>query len=179
MSLDTAPRQATPDDHQTIIDLIEEASAWLANRDTDQWAKPWPSKAERDERIMRALRCDETWLLEDGPRLVATVTLRRAGLPFLWTPEELEEPAAYVHRLVVARSYAGMEIGASLLDWATERAVRDWGAEWTRVDVWRTNRKLHAYYERLGFHLVRHGDDIPDYPSSRLFQRAVHAPAGA
>jgi ribosomal protein S18 acetylase RimI-like enzyme len=180
MSLDTmTPHQATPDDHQTIIGLIEEASRWLADRDTDQWARPWPSAAERDERIMRALRSGETWLLKDGPRPVATVTFRRAGLSFLWTPEEMKEPAAYVHRLVVTRSYAGMEIGARLLDWATEQAVRDWGAVWTRIDVWRTNRKLHAYYERLGFRLVRSGDDIPDYPSSSLFQRPARLPVDA
>ena len=77
-------------------------------------------------------------------------TLRRTGSPLLWTAAELLEPAAYVHQLGVTRSLAGLEIGERLLDWATDRAADEWDAGWTRIDVWRTNRKLHAYYERFG-----------------------------
>ena len=57
----------------------------------------------------------------------------------------------YVRRLVVRRDYAGRGLGAALLDWAGLTARRQAGAQWIRVDVWRSNKELHAYYERQGF----------------------------
>jgi hypothetical protein len=38
------------------------------------------------------------------------------------------------------------------------------------VDVWRSNKELHAYYERRGFTSCGTSTD-PDYPSGALFQK--------
>ena len=43
-------------------------------------------------------------------------------------------------------------------------------AQWIRVDVWRSNKELHAYYERRGFTSCGESSD-PDYPSGALFQK--------
>ena len=37
-------RRATAEDMRVIIGMIDEASAWLATKGTDQWARPWPSR---------------------------------------------------------------------------------------------------------------------------------------
>jgi ribosomal protein S18 acetylase RimI-like enzyme len=105
---------------------------------------------------------------------VATITTHRQAHPKLWNELEQAEPAVYAHRLVVNRDYAGLGIGASLLDWAAARAAREDGAEWIRLDVWNTNKALHAYYERLGFTYVRQAD-YDDCPSTTLFQRPIHS----
>jgi GNAT superfamily N-acetyltransferase len=77
---------------------------------------------------------------------VATFALDDFSDPHLWTPEEQAEPARYLPRLVVARRKAGSGLGARLIDWAGDRAVRE-GARWVRIDVWTTNEELQRYYE--------------------------------
>lgn len=169
------PRPATLDDHREITNLIKEAAGWLRTKGTDQWAEPWPSPEERDERIRASLAAGSTWIVWDGANAVATVTAHRDGHERLWTPEERRQPAVYVHRLVVSRAFAGREIGARLLDWTARRAAAEYGACHTRIDVWTTNTALHAYYRQIGFTFVRYVDGWPAYPSGALFQRPIDA----
>jgi GNAT superfamily N-acetyltransferase len=75
----------------------------------------------------------------------------------------------------VSRSYSGIGLGAALLDWAAEVAKTDHRAALIRIDVWTTNRALHAYYEEQRF-LRRAGRDpreLANYPSQALFEREV------
>ena len=101
-------RRATVDDMETIIDdLIDDARAWLPSKDTDQWARPWPSPAARDARVLRDLKAGRTWLVEDGDAPVATVTCNDKGNRRLWTPEEQLVSAAYAARLLVRPGLTG------------------------------------------------------------------------
>jgi GNAT superfamily N-acetyltransferase len=87
----------------------------------------------------------ETFIVwDDDGTPAATVTVDRWANPDLWTPEEAAEPTLYAHKLTVARAYAGCGLGIELFDWAGNRAAVD-GAQWLRVDVWTTNRKLQQY----------------------------------
>ena len=167
-------RPAVADDMRTIIGLIDEARAWLPTKGTDQWARPWPTPAARDARVLRDLNAARTWLVEDDDHIpAATVTCSPEGNRRLWTPAEQVERAVYVARLVVSRSHAGQRIGEALVDWAGARAVRDWRAKWIRIDVWTTNEALHNYYEKRGFQ--RYGtcqlNEGEYYPSAALFQK--------
>jgi hypothetical protein len=49
----------------------------------------------------------------------------------LWTSEEQEEPAMYLHRLIVRRKYSGL---GDVIDWACTRAGQ-LGNHWASVDV--------------------------------------------
>ncbi len=153
-----------------IIGFIDEAAAWLADKGTDQWAKPWPDERRRDARVSRGIRNKYTWMVEDDGRPIATVTCRPSGNPYLWTDAESAEPAVYVSRLVVCRDYGGQAIGNELFDWAGLWAARQYGARWIRIDVWTTNTMLHEYYEKRGFCFIRNCDYV-DYPSATLFQK--------
>jgi ribosomal protein S18 acetylase RimI-like enzyme len=172
-------RLATPDDLKIILELFNEASRWLQNKNTDQWSRPWPTEPERDARVLRGLLACRTWLVEDRGSPVATITCRPEGYDLLWSEAERAEPAAYVSRLIVARGYAGQMIGEGLIDWAAARARREWRAESVRIDVWTTNISLHNYYKQLGFCFLRECDDT-DYPSAALFWRPINEadPAG-
>jgi GNAT superfamily N-acetyltransferase len=166
-------RQATTADMQAIIGLIDEASAWLGLKGTDQWAQPWPSRRARDHRVRRGLRSGRTWIVSDQDCIVATVTgCQGANLPMLWDRTERAESAVYVSRLIVNRRAAGQGIGANLIDWVGARAWHEWGARWIRIDVWTTNQDLHKYYETQGFHFRRICDDA-NYPSGALFQKST------
>lgn len=165
-------RCGTVADQTAVIDLINEAASWLGSRGTDQWANPWPSRGERDKRVFNGLRSGDTWMVEDGGKVVGTITYRCSGNARLWKKSELDEPAVYVSRLVVARSHAGSGIGSALIDWAGQRAARAWAAQWIRIDVWTTNQALHDYYEKRGFYYLRTCPyDFKTYPSSALFQK--------
>jgi GNAT superfamily N-acetyltransferase len=164
-------RQAVAGDLDAILGMIDEAAEWLRTKETDQWARPWPTEAARDARVRRGLYGD-TWIVEQDGRAIATVTSRRHGNQALWTHREQLEPAVYLSRLIVTRRAAGLWIGAALIDWAAQRAVRDWSAQWVRIDVWTTNEALHNYYEKRGFRFCRISPfDKEAYPSAALFQR--------
>jgi GNAT superfamily N-acetyltransferase len=161
---------ADENDHDAIVGLIEAAAQWLREtKDTTQWSQPWRSEEDRSNRIRRDLIAGKTWLLRDNGIAMATITADPEDYP-IWPAEWQREPAVYVRRLVVRRDYAGLELGAALLDWAGLTARSEAGAQWIRVDVWRSNKELHAYYERQGFTSCGESSD-PDYPSGALFQK--------
>src|SRR6266446_7448898 len=144
-------RLANDQHKRRIIRLLDETAAWLRNKDTDQWARPWPDRAARNERIMADIAEGKTWIAWDGDILAGTITSEETANPPLSNEWDDDEPAAYVHRLAVARSHAGRGLGSSLLNWAGLRAATGYGARWIRIDVWNTNLELHKYYLRQGF----------------------------
>jgi len=171
-------RPAALSDMSAIIDLIDSSARWLQTyKSTDQWARPWPNRKERDTRISRGIVGGSTWMVESNAGLVGTITYRDKGNPHLWTGYELREPAVYVSRLIVSRQHASQGIGAALIDWAGMRARDTWAAHWIRVDVWTTNLALHEYYKGQGFEHLRtlEFEHYWDYPSAALFQKPTSA----
>ena len=167
-------RPAKMADMPLIIGLINESAKWLqAEKESDQWKKPWPDEDGRDQRIRRGIKVERTWIVESGTDLVGTVSCGRGGNKKLWKQRERNQPAVYVSRLVVSRCHSGKAIGASLIDWAGQRGAQIWGALWIRVDVWTTNKALQDYYLSQGFAHVRtyNFDDPWEYPSAALFQK--------
>ena len=167
---------ATPGDLEAILGLIEEASRWLKALGKDQWAEPWPDREQRDARILKGLANKKTVIVRRGDTAVATVTMANWHNPKVWVngscTADLTERAVYLHRLVTARKYAGHGLGESLINWAEKYARAKYRAQWTRIDVWATNKDLHRYYEKLGFESC---GACPDrsYPSGALFQRLI------
>jgi len=161
-------------DMKAIFDLIDSSARWLREtKSTDQWARPWPNKTERDIRISRGIVGGSTWMVEGNEGLAGTITYRDKGNPQLWTEYERSENAVYISRLIVSRQHARREIGAALIEWAGMRAMERWAADWIRVDVWTTNLALHGYYKGRGFEHLRtlQFADPWDYPSAALFQK--------
>lgn len=166
----------TRENLETVLGLIEEASAWLGTTGTDQWAKPWPDEEGRDARVRRGLQVGKTWIVWDGEIPAATVTVATRSNRAVWSRPacecDLSERAVYVHRLITARNYAGWGLGAELIDWAGLRGRRDYGARWIRIDVWTSNTVLHEYYRKREFEPCGFCAD-PSYPSGALFQKPV------
>lgn len=176
-------RPAQLSDMPAIIGLIDQAAGWLhAEKGTDQWQRPWPDLAARDQRIRRGIKRDRTWIVENPSapagsprRLVGTVSCGPGGNPKLWTQRERSEPAVYISRLIISREYKGCGIGAALINWASLRGIRQWGATCVRLDVWTTNLDLQGYYKAQKFAHVRtcDFDDEWEYPSAALFQKSA------
>ncbi len=175
----TAPMliaKATVADLPVVLSLVNEASEWLRAKETDQWATPWPSEEERNNRILTGLRNEKTWIVWDGDIAAATVTIATRANTKVWQKPackcDLSEKAVYVHRLITARKYAGSGLGAELIDWAGLRGRRKHRAKWIRVDVWTSNKNLHKYYMDTGFEPCGECSD-PAYPSGALFQKPI------
>ena len=174
-------RLATPGDLDEVSGLVHEAAEWLrTGKDTDQWANPWPDQAGQSERILNDLLKGKTWIVWDGATAAATITVDTEGPRDVndqpvWPTRRRHESALYVRRVVVSRSYAGLGLGTALLDWVADVAKRDHNATLIRIDVWTTNKDLHAYLEGQRF-TRREGRDpreLADYPSRALFEREV------
>ena len=159
-----------------VLGLIDDARSWLWTKDTDQWDKPWPDPAARNERVLAGLRNKKTWIVWDGNIAAATITITTRRNNAVWArpacTANLAERAVFVHRLITSRKYAGLGLGAELIDWAGLRGGREYGAKWIRIDVWRTNTGLHDYYTSKGFKPCGICED-PDYPSGALFEKPV------
>lgn len=171
-------RPAVTDDMTAIIGLIDRAAAWLhRDKNTDQWARPWPDEPTRNGRIARGIARRATWMVEHDGALAGTITYRDRANPMLWTEAELSEPAVYVSRLIVERGFAGLGLGADLIEWAGLRGIQQWNAHWIRVDVWTTNTGLHNYYKGQDFEYLRtvETEHEWDYPSAVLFQKPAAA----
>jgi len=176
-----ALRLAAAGDLFRVHKLVSEAAEWLrTSKDTDQWAKPWPDRARRNERMLNDLLKGKTWLLWDDSTPAGTITLDTEepvaeGYQPVWPAHARNEPALYVRRVIVNRRYAGYGLGAGLLDWAAHVAKENYGATSIRVDVWTTNVQLHAYYEGQRFIRVAGRDprELAGYPSQALFERKV------
>lgn len=174
-------RPARISDLSAIIGLIDEAAGWLkAEKGTDQWQRPWPNEAARDQRIRRGIKNGRTWIVEDWAepvgsprRLVATVSCGRGGNKKLWTQRERKKKAVYISRLIVSREHKGRGVGAALINWASARGIQEWSAECTRLDVWTTNQDLQSYYKTQKFEHIRTWDfeDPWEYPSAALFEK--------
>lgn len=91
--------------------------------------------------------------MDDSGAALATVSRGPIDRDFR-NDDDKPESAFHLYKLIVARSAAGRQLGARIVDWASRVAALE-GRDWVRIDTWRTNTGLHAYYERLGFKHVR------------------------
>ncbi|WP_372346252.1 GNAT family N-acetyltransferase [Streptomyces sp. KL116D] len=139
-------RQATPAQTDDVLEVLDEAAGWLADRRIAQW----PARFEAAW-IEEALARGETWLAHTDDGIAGTVTLDRADPLWADTPGD----AVYVHRMAVRRRAAGL--GAVVLDWVQDTAGRD-GTPTVRLDCVRANDRLRAYYASHGF---AHRGDVP------------------
>ncbi|MGC4953854.1 GNAT family N-acetyltransferase [Actinomadura citrea] len=159
-------RRANDDDLPDIIALRSESEKWLAEQGIEQWTSKWDEVGRR--KLRDSVQRREAWVVEDEGQTIATVTLNtRPDLDF-WRPE-VDGPALYLYKMLVARKRSGEGVGAEILDWATDRAAKD-GFPYLRLDVWRTNHALQRYYLANGFEHVR-TEVVPGRDSGACFQR--------
>lgn len=141
-------RVGGPADAQIVLDLFDEAVAWLVARgQTGQWGTEPFSAVERRVAAVRK------WAAGDGLR-IAEIDDEPAGALVLgvhppWV-EPADVPERYIEALVTSRRHAGQDIGGALIRRAVEE-TRAAGIPLLRVDCWAGAPTLVAWYERQGF----------------------------
>ncbi|MET0788396.1 MAG: GNAT family N-acetyltransferase [Cellulomonas sp.] len=144
------PTPATPDDVDAIHALRRSLEDWMAANGMVQW----PAGSLPRERIAAQVDAGEWHVVRDDDGLVGTVRLLWSD-PDFWGDDD--DPAVYVHGLMVDRRHTGAGIGTALLDWAAARG-RDAGVALFRLDCRTTNPVLRTYYEAYGFTAVGQRD---------------------
>src|ERR1700693_3446230 len=96
--------------------LIREAAAWLIAKGEPLWG---PNETSHEE-LVRVARDGELVIGRVGGVLATCMYLH--GEDRLFWPEVAPEEAFYIHRLAVARKFAGRGFAQAMLGWAEEEA---------------------------------------------------------
>lgn len=179
--------QATPADLPVVLDLLDEAAAWLRQRNIEQWPDRFGGVDDwRAARIAEYVTTGQTWLVRLGGEAVATFSLGGADPDYADGWPDGPDDALYIFRTAVRRAWAGRDIGGRILNWASARAHTQ-GCRWLRLDCHRNNTALQRYYENRGFlrvgTLVRTITDGPTPGTGNPYTRGSGAlyqrPAGS
>ncbi len=130
---------------EPFLDLLESAATWLWDRGIEQWA-PGSMRAQAPL-LGECARSGWLVIARSESELVGGCTLVPHSSPE-WSGRD--EPALYVHKLVVATSHSGQGIARDLLAWCEQRA-RAMGVQRLRLDCWDGNSKLRALYCEHGY----------------------------
>jgi GNAT superfamily N-acetyltransferase len=123
--------------------LIHEAADWLIAKGNALWG---PNETALDE-LTRVARDSELVIGRFDGALAACMYLH--GEDRLFWPHVAQGEAFYVHRLAVARRFAGRGFAHAMLEWA-EHEVRAKGRLYLRLDC-EPRAKLLALYRGAGF----------------------------
>lgn len=157
--------RAQADDLAVVMDLLDQRTAWLHERGSDQW-----STREFKPLMQDAIAQGFTWLLRDeAGTAVATLTTNTVADPDFWNSNEIAQPAYYLSKLATAIQWKGHGIGKLLISWSAKYA-REHGVNLIRWDVWRTNHGLQDYYRSLGAQHLR-TVEVPGRRSGALFEQ--------
>lgn len=161
-----------PLSHQTIVlDILQEAQAWLWAQGINQWTLLFTS-----EWVQECLAREEFFIATVAHEAVAIVRLVDSD-PFIW--EDHSNEAIYIHSLAVRRGWQGRGIGNHLLQWVEMYASQN-DYQFLRLDCMADNRSLCQYYEQAGF--VVHG--VKEFPSgdsiykAQLYEKSLLAAQG-
>jgi predicted N-acetyltransferase YhbS len=138
-------RTATAADVPAVASILDEATAYVQTKGSDQWRVPFP-RDELHDRVGRG----ELYVVDFGDETAATFTLLLDD-PFFWGARPAD--AVYLHKLAVRRAFAGQRLGERIVDWILHEAAGR-GREFVRLDCQRDLPGIRDYYERLGFELV-------------------------
>jgi GNAT superfamily N-acetyltransferase len=137
-------RLAMPADVPLVAAMLEEATAYVRTKGSDQWPVPFP----QDE-LRGCVSRGELYVVEVEGHPAATFTLLLDD-PWFWG--ERPPDAVYLHKLAVRRMFAGRRLGERIVEWIVADAATR-GRAFVRLDCQRDLPGIRAYYERLGFEL--------------------------
>jgi ribosomal protein S18 acetylase RimI-like enzyme len=135
---------AVAGDAAALAALRDEAARWLLAAGFCQWEVGEYTA----EQFARSIERDDVLVVRRCSRIVSTVTIASDD-DVIWLGRARSD-AAYIHRLIVARSHAGQGLGRAVVA-ATEELMRQHGARFARLDYVAANPALGEYYHRLGY----------------------------
>jgi GNAT superfamily N-acetyltransferase len=148
-------RPAGSGDAEHILNVSDQAAAWLVEHGlSEQWG-PEPPSAEPSfvARVSSWIRDGEVVVAIDSEGDVHGYAVTGSFPPPYMDPivaGRAIEDAYYVYTVASRMRHESRGSGRSLILWAKEQA-RAAGATYLRLDCWADNALLRAYYGDLGF----------------------------
>jgi GNAT superfamily N-acetyltransferase len=143
-------RQGGPDDFPAILQMFDDAVAWLAARGSaGQWgAEPWTGIPRRIEQVRDMAGRAGLRVAEIDGEPAGVCTLQETCSPHVPTAAE---PEVYLGWLLTSRRFTGLGVGARLIARVLVEA-RQRGIALVRLDCWAGgDGDLARYYEGQGF----------------------------
>jgi GNAT superfamily N-acetyltransferase len=166
-------RVAGPEDLTGVATVLEDAGRFVHSLGIQAW--PSGTFTEPDgwgrRQLQEALRVSGLFVTEVDGEPAATVSLFEVDERF-WPGAALD--ALYIHKLAVARRFAGLGLGRAIVEWSAVRAVAS-GKRFLRLDCPRDDDVLRRYYERAGF--VHRGDLTAGTFEASLYERDLRPDA--
>jgi GNAT superfamily N-acetyltransferase len=159
---------ATVSDAESLLEMRERLSTWLATRGVVQWRRGSLSVS----RLLAQIQAGEVFVARLDGHLAGSFSVTDHDLR-IWGGDPTE--ASYLHRLMVDRRWAHRHLGAELLSWAEEHC-RARGRTHLRLDCVEINTTLIDYYTRAGFREVRRvsiEDLLPHEGGLVLFEKTL------
>ncbi len=148
-------RRAAPPDLDAAAAVLEDANRWLRSLGRTGWSEDSFTALDGRGRaqLVKALRVGGLYMARlsvDAPgRAEPAATVSLFDVDEVFWPGAPRD-ALYLHKLAVARRFAGLGLGRAIVEWAADRA-RDAGRPFLRLDCPRDNPRVRAYYEQAGF----------------------------
>jgi GNAT superfamily N-acetyltransferase len=142
---------AKPEDIDTVLGILDQATTWLQNKGLPTDWKPGEFLRQT---FLEQISREEVHLgLIDGEP-AGTFVLQWAD-PLWWG--EQPPDAGYIHKLAIRPAFAGRGVGLEMLRWA-EAKTKSLGKKFLRLNCMAEDRKIRDYYEKAGFTHLR---DVP------------------
>jgi ribosomal protein S18 acetylase RimI-like enzyme len=159
-------RQATPDQVNIVLTILDDVAQWMKAKGVQQWDSP-PLQSFVDFVTEEIPRGDFYLAWLDGAP-VGTIRLD-------WDKSAMwltDRDAGYVYTLAVHPAQRGKRIGERMLDWAAQY-VYDHRKRWVRLDCVASNQKLRSYYAGLGFTFLGVGKNDDDVIEFAMFEKEI------
>ena len=146
------PRRAEIADMDALLDILEQAKAYLRESGVDQWQEGYPNR----EALAADIEAGRGWLFEcvdngeiAGYECVAmTPEACYREIDGAWLNDG--ENYAVIHRAMAAARYRGTRLAAEMFSFAAELAA-GMGRLSVRVDTHRDNKAMNRLCEKQGF----------------------------
>lgn len=143
-------KQVTISDLKTILSMLKSASEELSQKGVEQWSYWQSPPKEKIEWLKQGLLNNEFFFVYYKNQQVGMFRLLYKD-ELYWGKQN--NPAGYIHSLVIKSDYKGQEFGSKIIERVQKELIYK-KIELMRLDCVSHNKRLCGYYEKLGFKKV-------------------------
>ena len=144
------PRRAVPEDMDALLDILEQAKAYLRESGVDQWQEGYPNR----EALLADMEAGRGWIFECEGRPAGYECISMSpeecyrDIDGAWLTEG--ENYAVIHRAMAAADFRHTKLASEMFSLAEDLAA-GMGRQSVRVDTHRDNMAMNRLCEKLGY----------------------------
>jgi GNAT superfamily N-acetyltransferase len=140
-------RLATLENINEVMRLVVDAKVYMNTTGNYQWDENYPLQQHFENDILKG----DLWLFKSSNTLAGFICINRVQPVEYSSPEwQTPEDSLVVHRMVIARQFAGRGIGQKMMQFAEELALKA-GVNSIRSDTNSKNSVMLHIFNKLGY----------------------------